>query len=80
MSEEVTPTHQDQIVPRTPSRSVPMDLLPVKINDVNIIWGKKTFQYFHLFDSNINKAVYENDDDVLGWCRYANKLQDQLKS
>ena len=61
------------------SRCVPLDLIPVLPREVHFDWGAKTYKYYHLFNPNINKDCYSNNEEIIDWTRYANKLQKELK-
>ena len=61
------------------SRRVPYDLIPVLPTEAHFNWGVKTYKYYHLFDDNIKKDYFRNDEEVIGWMQYANNLQDELR-
>jgi hypothetical protein len=60
-------------------RRVPHDLLPVKVAKYTISWGRKTFKYAHLFDSNLQSTAYKDDQEVGRWVQTALKMNEELK-
>lgn len=61
---------------------VPRDLIPTKKNGraaCHIQWAKRTYQYFHLFDSNISSLRSEDHDELLAWIDHTIGIQNQLK-
>ena len=61
-------------------RTIPMDLLPHRVEQMNNEWAEKTFKYCHLFNSSINYTAFDkNSNDIMCWLETASNLVNELK-
>ena len=61
-------------------RCVPMDLIPVNTNKMNIVWATQTYKYANCFDINkFPNQYYNHDDELINWISYAKEIQEELR-
>ena len=53
------------------SREIPLDLLPLRMAQVNTNWAIKTLEYYRYFNHNITNDHYESSADVSNWLKEA---------
>ena len=56
------------------SRQIPLDLLPLRMAQVNTSWAIKTFEYYRYFNHNIITDHYETSADVSNWLKEAKAI------
>lgn len=63
----------------TPLNEIPRDLFPKSHRNINKEWCRRTFKYFHCFDSSVQSKVFSNDDELAKWESCALSLMDEIK-
>lgn len=63
----------------TTLNEIPRDLFPKAHKHLTKEWCRRTYKYFHCFDSSVRSKVYDNDEDLTKWESCAMLLIDEIK-
>ena len=59
-------------------RFIPIDLFPIREKGYTLEWANKTYEYCHLFDSNVNTSAFKTDSDLKSWIQTALTIRQSL--
>ena len=60
--------------------TIPRDLFPIKENEYNFEWAKKTYLYAHMFSLSSDHQVYPTDDQINMWRSKAIQIKVELNN